>query len=295
MAAAAREDTVVIPNGSANWGTNTLTITKGLTLKTANGRDSTIITTNATTVSNPVIDIVPDATARANNEIIRVEGFTFDGNNATNPNGTNIIIHGDAVYLRHLAIGNCKFRNMPQGSTAIYLRGQFRGVIYGNLFDRCDEILRNFGFDALSEWSSFTYAFGTFENLYFENNTITFSTASAGNGPGWCEIGQGGRVAARYNTWDFANVQSTANNEAQDIHGFQGWNVPPGHTGATGSMVTEWYGNTVLHGSGFRVINHRGGSGLFFNNIFSGAGSEPNQCFAVWPPRLRWKWLSGRR
>ena len=53
---------------------STLTITKGVFLK-GPGRDSLTITRTGATMA-----INPDSTAITNEETIRVEGFTFDGN-----------------------------------------------------------------------------------------------------------------------------------------------------------------------------------------------------------------------
>ena len=75
VALASRGDTVTVPAGSAVWG-NILILSKGISLIGA-GRGNTILTG-----SGVLISIVPDGTAIANEETIRVEGFTFDGNNA---------------------------------------------------------------------------------------------------------------------------------------------------------------------------------------------------------------------
>ena len=274
---AARGDTVIVPAGSGavNWGNNTLTITKGIFLQ-GPGRDSLVITNSAT-----VIDIEPDSTAIANEETIRVEGFTFDRNNVSNTAGLIQVIGAPAngtKPFKNLVIGNCRFKNMPsdQSNTAIYQTGgQVRGVIYGNIFDMCNIILRDFGADDLREWSGghFPQSFGTADSLYFENNQMTWSsTYTNGNQyAGWMENGQGGRVVARYNTWDFANVQNKA--ELWDMHGFQNWDTPRNSAceGQTGSMTTEYYGNTLTNTGGYRWMSYRGGWGMLFNNILTGA------------------------
>ena len=79
VAAAGRGDTVTVPAGSATWS-NTLTLTKGISLLGA-GRDNLLLTRSG----GAAIPINPDSTAISNEETIRVDGFTFDGNNASLP------------------------------------------------------------------------------------------------------------------------------------------------------------------------------------------------------------------
>ena len=246
---------------------NTLTPTKGITLKTASGRDNTTISG-----SGVLIAIVPDATAVANEEVIRVEGLTLDGNNVA----TNIVtVQGASASsskpFENLAIGNCRIRNsgnVTSGSGAIRTNGQVRGAIFGNIFDRCNVIIKCGGNDDPTEWANghFPQSYGTSDNLFFENNTIKWSSSFSGGDPGWTEIIQGGRLVIRYCTWDMANCSGT---EIWDIHGFQNW---PGN-GQTGTMVVEYYGNTIRNANTYRILNHRGGWGLFFNNIITGTGA----------------------
>jgi hypothetical protein len=262
--AAGRGDTVQVPAGSSTWST-TLSLTKGVNLVGA-GRDSTFITTSSTRI----IQISPDATAIANEETIRVTGFTFDGSNSAlclvGASGAGV---SSSKPFKNLAVGNCRFRNTSNttsGNGTFSSTGQLRGVIYGNIFDRCNVILKIMGNDDTIEWSNghFPQAFGTADNLFFENNVIQYSTTYTGGDPGWIESGQGGRLVVRYNTFNFANTTCT---EYWDIHGFQNW---PGN-GQTGTMVVEYYGNTLTNTSGYRWICHRGGWGLFHNNILTGA------------------------
>src|SRR5437867_5551147 len=74
VASAARGDTVIVPAGSADWGGNKLTITHGITLQGA-GVDTTKI---SQTRNASFIVVQPDSTAIANEEIVRIQGFTFD-------------------------------------------------------------------------------------------------------------------------------------------------------------------------------------------------------------------------
>ena len=86
--------------------------------------------------------------------------------------------------------------NQSSGSGVFYTFGQVRGVIFGNIFDRCNVLLKIMGNDDTKEWSNghFPQSYGTADNLFFENNTISFSASYNGGDPGWIESGQGGRV-----------------------------------------------------------------------------------------------------
>ncbi len=72
----------------------------------------------------------------------------------------------------------------------------------------------------------------------------------------------------RYNTWDLTGMTHT---ELWDVHGFQYWTGMP-DSGQTGTMITEFYGNTVVGTTGYQLLHFRGGHGLIFNNIFTGTG-----------------------
>ena len=264
---AARGDTVVVPagSGSVTWA-STLTITKGVFLK-GPGRDALTITSDSTFIS-----ISPDSSALNNEETIRVEGFTFNGNNTAS---YFIQVAGSGVTatkpFKNLAIGNNRFKDSTittSGSGAISTTKQVRGAIFGNIFDRCNVIVKNIGNDDTTEWSNghFPFAYGNSDNLFFENNTIQYSSTFTGQDPGWFESGQGARIVVRYNTFNFANTICT---EYWDVHGFQNW---PG-SGQTGTMIVEYYGNTLTNTSGYLWVPHRGSWGLFFNNIMTGSNS----------------------
>ncbi len=108
VSAAGRGDTVVVPagSGSVTWA-STLTLTKGIFLK-GPGRDSLTITHGTTAA----IQISPDSTAQANEEVIRVEGFTIDG---AETRYQHIQVNGCwskcEQAFKNLAIGNNRFKN----------------------------------------------------------------------------------------------------------------------------------------------------------------------------------------
>lgn len=284
VASASRGDTINVSSGSATWS-STIMLTKGIILSGA-GVGNTVITSGSGAV---LFTAQPDSTAIANSENIKITGFTFDGNNST----CNMLlligasgVSGTKPY-KYFVIGNNKFQNGCTSGEGVIVAtsangdGQLRGVIYNNVFDRCNIILRIFSNNNTSEWanSAFnSFAYGTEDNLYFEDNTIQFSSSFSGDNPGWTETGQGGRIVMRYNTWNLNNA--TTPQEVWDIHGFQNWNGTP-NSGQTASMIEEYYGNTLSNMGTYRWIDHRGTWGLFFNNILTGPGGNSIEIYGM--------------
>jgi hypothetical protein len=283
---AARGDTILVPEGNCTWASR-VTLTKGVTL-TGAGVGSTVITSSGGTI---LLAVEPDATAIANEENIAISGFTFDGAGASSImlriQGASGI-SGTKPY-RYLIVHHNKFQNANNTSSSAVIEsganenGQIRGVIYSNTFDRCNIILRIFSNNDTDEWSNTAFnqlAYGTGDNLFFEDNTIMFSSSYgvADSNPGWTETGQGGRLVVRYNTWNFENA--ARQQEIWDIHGFQGWNGTP-DSGNTGTMQTEYYGNTITNAGTYRWIDHRATWGLFHNNVLTGTGGNSIELYGM--------------
>lgn len=276
VSVAARGDTINVPagGGTATWTGSTLTLTKGVKLL-GPGRDNLVIAVGNAQLFTSAIDFAPDATAIANEETIKVDGFTFDGLNTA---GVFFKVHGtDAGGVKpfkNLIITNNRLKNSQNttsGSNAnIYQNGQVRGVIANNIFDRTQVLMRCLGNDVYSDWTSGNYPItvGTLDSLYFEDNLYTATTAFNGNAnaAGWIECGQSGRIVMRYNTWDYTNI--TNQDETWDYHGFQG--------GETGTMVVEAFANTLIGrgASAYRWSFQRGGLALFFNNTNTGTSGD---------------------
>ena len=112
-----RNDTVTVPAGACSWNSPVL-LTKGITLVGA-GVGSTVITSSGSLV---LVSAVPDATAIANGENIKITGFTFNGAGAAsiliNIQGANGI-SGTKPY-RYIIIGDNEFQNTnPSSSTLV--------------------------------------------------------------------------------------------------------------------------------------------------------------------------------
>jgi hypothetical protein len=273
---AGRGGTVNVPAGNCTWS-STLNITYGITLLGA-GSSSTVITGSG---GATFITANPDSTAIANGQNIRIDGFTFDGANSStifmNLSGASGIT-GTKPYCCYV-IGNNTFKNQGAGTSDGVITaananadGQLRGVIYSNTFDRTDISMRVFSDNDTREWANAAFnnlVFGTSDNLFFESNTIKCSTSYAGGDSGWIETGQGGRLVARYNSYNMANCGTLS--EFNDIHGFQNWTGTV-NSGQTGSMISERYGNTYTNVGEYRCEDMRGGIDLTFNNSFSGTG-----------------------
>lgn len=297
VAAADRNATITVSagDGTETWS-NTITLSKGVSI-VGPGRDNIEITLNGV-----FFIISPDSTAINNNETIKISGFTFNGNNSTN---VLIQVYGagpTSTYpFRKLVITNNRFKNMntvSSGSGAINSRGQVRGVVAGNIFDRCNTIWKVMGNDSVTEWTNgnFPFSYGSEDNLYFENNTILWSSSFTSYEAGWIETGQGGRAVIRYNSFDFSN---TIDYELLDTHGFQNWYTPD--SGQTGQMISEYYGNTVTNtqnqGGSSVFFVHRGSWLLAHNNLVTGTTNVlPAQirqyelgCDNLWPSGGSWR------
>jgi len=272
VSAAGRGDTVMIPPGTVTW-TSTLTLSRGINVIGA-GRDLTTITRGA---GAQAIAILPDTTAIAGEETIRVEGLTLDGDNSIGYQGLIYVQGGGTTSkpFKNLAVGNCRFQNVS--GFVFLLRGQNRGAIFNNDFNRCNIMFQNLGSGYTDEWSNgkFPFSYGNADNLFFEGNTIRFSSPFAASTPGWLESGQSARVVCRYNTWDMTNASDGTHMttlEIFDVHGFQNWFS--GNYGQTGTMIVEFYGNTIAKASCNRTVAHRGSWGLYHNNVITGPGNN---------------------
>lgn len=269
LASAARGDTVRVPATSPNvtWS-DAITISRGVHLTSVSGSGTTKIL-----CPNGALILAPDATALSSGELFKVSELTFDGNlQALKFIAVVGATGGASKAFTNMAIGSCVFSNQSgttSSSGAVSLTRQVRGVIYSNIFDRCNVVIKAMGNnDDGTEWANGNWprVFGNKDNLFFEGNLIRYSSSYGGQDSGWTESGQGGRLVMRYNTWNMANGNHT---ELWDVHGFQNW---PGNS-QTGTMISEYYGNTVLNMVGGRWLTHRGGWGMFHNNICSGSGA----------------------
>ena len=254
ISAATEGDTVQVANGSCDWGSSGINLTKFITLT---GGIGTITTTGT------MVNFTP--ATPANNGTFRVTGFTanvgiFVSMQTTVENGTTKMTH---IRIDHNTVTSSD--NMINVDNA-----NFWGVVDSNTFTNGSH-MDIYG-PGCTGWLSNTYAFGTSDNLYFEDNTI-ISQMDAGVVN---SLGFGGRVLFRYNTISY---RAGGQFYGFDIHGNQGLN----HT--CGSKGGEYYGNRIDNNgtnSAMKQMDHRDGRVMnFFNRIVSTGAtwiSSRNEC-----------------
>ena len=270
IAGATPGDTITV-TGNATY-TESITLTRGITLL-GSGNPTITSAVNA-------IYLQPDITARANHEIFTIKGFVFDGNNS-NLNATAMIggtNNWGGAYV-NVVIMNNTIKNIydsdGHAGHAFMFFGDFWGVIAKNTFDRVAIITDTLGTYDVSEerdsWYTLTQEHGTAINIYYEDNTILFSSSFPSDNSKHCGFiysGQGGRIVVRYNSWDYTNVESPS--EFWDVHGLQASQTP--------TMVAEFYGNKIVDAIGSsRWMYHRGSWLLMFYNSLAVSTSPSTQ------------------
>jgi PKD repeat protein len=254
-------DTVVVPNGTADW-TQALIITKGIILKAATAGGTTIKSGAAsgsdyTDPANFLIAYVPASGAL--DQPFRLSGFVLDGNSNRFP------FMARNTYLtpvKKFRLDHCEIKNSkPDGSgSLLFFYGEIYGVIDNNILrGGASFVTRDFALNETT-WNNFTFDFGTENNRYYEDNIVYL-----GNYGSWNEGGAGGRYCVRYNTiYHLGSGLCTP----WDMHGNQ-----PGANLAT--MGVEVYENVIyVNNKSFRLFGQRGGKGLVYNNTAYNAGGD---------------------
>jgi hypothetical protein len=238
-------DTVVVPAGTGTWN-NQLTITKSIILQGAGIDRTTIKWGSVQTADNYLIQYNP--VDQPSDAPFRISGFTIDGDNK----GGCIRVVGTSTRVR---IHHNKIMNAPQINNisfrGIYLKGRVWGVIDNNQIINCFKSIDSYG-QQKSSWDNYTYLYGTADNIYYEDNLIsTYSSVHSG--------GQGGRYAARYNTYYVYHKDGLGQQSLFDMHGNQG------NDSNYATMGAEKYGNKVINYHNLRS-DQRGGKSLHFYN-----------------------------
>jgi hypothetical protein len=247
---ASNGDTVRVPSGSCDW-TKTVSIPKdkGISLIGA-GIDTTIISDATPTGYGTNLLNIKGSSGKP----FRISGFTFSG--GTGSEGT-VFIEGDCKDMR---IDHCKFSNMAV--RAIWIQGYTYGVIDYNQFAgtttyNCILVKESDG--GYVSWAT-PLSLGSKNALYVENNNFNFSSGDAGAVATDC--GGGGRVVVRYNIFKYITV------------GFHGTDST---SGIRSCFSYEVYNNTFQADSPVYMAlgNIRGGTGVIFNNTFTGQFTIP--------------------
>lgn len=244
-------DTVVVPAGNATWDKQ-LYMTKGVKI-IGGGSTSTIITAGAGAERfAPRYLIYYQPTNPTANEDFRISGFTF---NLDNKCGFLHIRNVTASPINKIRIDHNNVENVF--FYAILTIGTIYGVIDSNHF--MDGFpLMTYGADDIS-WNTFTFNFGSADNLYIEDNIFH----SLGD---YHLAGVGGRQAYRYNT--YISYRSAGLYPWFDMHGNQ-----PGGNYAT--MGGEYYGNVLTHANnyGVSILDQRAGKAVVFGNNVKTSGA----------------------
>ena len=240
--AAAPEDTINVPAGSASWST-TLTMTKGVKLIGA-GSGCPLACNGATTITNTtggsLITYVP-ATPTAN-QAFRLSGFTFDGNGGSGPvlglDTVNTNVPQTKVRIDHNRFQNQNTTDSTQ--SYIHRQGLFFGLvdhsytIGGVIFMRSNLA----GNEDFNWWRNVPgIRFGAADNnFYFEDNWFNVSDVTM-------DCIEGFRYAMRYNVFNGGGAP------VLDLHGNNG--------SQTGCFGAELYGNDYRGGTS--IFDDRGG------------------------------------
>lgn len=283
VSAAGVNGTVTVPAGSCTW-TGTVSATRGVRIVGA-GAGSSVITEAGT-----LFNWTPSATALSNGEVFELSGFTLDGNNVSNNTLIRLVgpdLSGGPSAPALVNIHDNTIRNAGQGASStvgyatIYSTGTVYGPIHDNVFDRNCLLLQNMGDTGGSNcngyyhWKYNTgFKFGDKNSLYFEHNTMQYSSADSTCATvgenNWIESGWGAPgIVVRYNTLDSTNI-GTAYNEELDFHGLQP-PTSPCTQGNCPAQKAEYYGNIYTNQPSGRFLNWRGSMALAFNNTVNGS------------------------
>ncbi|OGS28063.1 MAG: hypothetical protein A2297_02220 [Elusimicrobia bacterium RIFOXYB2_FULL_48_7] len=181
------------------------------------------------------------------NYTFRISSFTFNLNN----NCSGIVLDGTGsnVIQTKIRIDHNSFINAYD--QALENQGM-RGVVDNNTFNNIGYPLRSSYGDPQSWWDNWGgVEFGAADNnMYFEDNTLTGIADHV-----VCDCQEGNRYVFRYNT-----ITTTKSWQGLfDMHG----NQPGGFYGCFGGEI---YGNQINGAATIRLLDHRGGKALVFNN-----------------------------
>jgi hypothetical protein len=254
---------VKVPSGTCTWSEEVVVSGKAITIKGA-GIDSTIIKTNCCYAAFEI-----SGEGGTINDLIRVTGFTFDGQNFGN---AIEILDGNIFKFR---IDHNKFLNTGGDGYTIVIgnvgsdpKGHFKGVIDNNTFLNCfGDACIDVSNDDEGAWNRDT-TLGTDDATFVEDNTFTWdSCGSRDPSEHIIAANYGARYVFRYNTIDSCSFNDGEHRVATlfDAHGYCAGGEPN-----RGTVTWEIYNNTVDTDESWVGGWLRGGKGVFFDNTFSG-------------------------
>lgn len=257
-------DTVCLPDGSVTWA-STLTLTKAITLKSVNactldGNSRPSSCSVAITCSaSPCIAVNP--ATPSGDPVIRVTGLslTCGGNYGiewANSSSTQALTN---VRVDHGIVQGC-------ASGGLIIDAAVWGV-YDHMRSVDNYVhIRCFGYgNESTTWDNFPASPGTANRPFAEDSTFVQSDT---NFAFISECGQGGSLILRHNIIDMTGLTTAGFWEVFDYHGNQ-----DGYPTSRGTVEFETYANAINLSNTIDRVNIRGGTGKFFNNTVTQAGS----------------------
>ena len=214
IALASDGDTVIVPAGTASW-TQTLNITKGITLQgqtttdpvagTAN--DQTIILDDVVAAPYPgyriAITLAPSA-----GQTIRVSGFTFRTGSTTDRGYQGSVNIAGTTQATAVRVDHCHFDGLQAQARQISIQSAVYGVIDHNILNLTPPNVSNSFFLQMGNWGNNTDGmgdgswaepayFGSEKFIFFEDNYINNPTSNVLNGD--TDDNKGARWVCRHN------------------------------------------------------------------------------------------------
>ncbi len=242
---ASNGDTVFVPAGSCSWSSNVNIGTKAITLQ-GSGVGQTNITNTFNSSQNSIINFTEHATLTT-----RITGFSFLG---MGYNHRAINCKGSYTSAPMRIDNNSFYTTTGDGNGGTVEVDIFscRGLIDHNSFTAPSnaEMIHHHG-DGTPGWSTTVVPAST-NALYIEDNTFSSANKSSANSS--LQNYDGSVVVGRYNTLHSSQF---------DVHGC---------CSPIGGRWSEFYGNNFINDSpGIdKYFSFRSGSGVIFNNTFSG-------------------------
>jgi hypothetical protein len=248
---AADGDTVVVPSGTCTWA-STLTIRRAITLQGA-GIDLTIIVDEVPRGGSAKATVLIAETIAGKS--FRLTGFTIKGgsiNTQTHYDGA-VIIGGISKAWR---VDHVKFSKLH--ATSIQTYGETYGVIDHNVFDLIGVqaiIVWHEAWGGASygdgSWADAAYL-GTEKAIFIEDNVFT-QAATIGE----VDCTGGGRYVFRHNTVNSAMVGNHGTETTQRVRSCRSLEI---YNNTFTKAAPNWFTGVFI----------RGGTGVIFNNTFTG-------------------------
>lgn len=232
------------------------------------GIDKTVIF-----LTSGITGVIYSPTNPDENGRFRISRFTIDGAGIAGTAGIRLRNSSHANYLTNIVIDNLKIANCTNG---LYLGDENYGLVYGVahhlMVANCSaHAIRFYGKESYS-WNTPANP-GSTEAFYVEDSTF------ANNGMVF-DATQGAKFVFRSN---FIDASGTGD-PLMDAHGnlgrCNGTLVDSWYGNGRGTVLAEIYDNTIVNfnRSQGRLYDHRGGTGIVFNNTVTGtiAGCNNN-------------------